>query len=387
MEEQDLEYLSLDTEEHITKPKSSGSSKGNWKNKQRAEKKRGKAGVILMVIAGFLGVCVLALMIVCANAKRRLYSSVSINRPNLQMEDPSMEMNPADYPVWEEGWIRYGDKIYEYDDTILTFLVMGVDEFGKVHESTDGVSGGQTDALILVVLHTQEKEIELIAINRDTMTDVLTYGYSNRYIEAQIATQHGFGDGMEFSCELTRDTVSRLFYDLPIHGYISVNMGVVPQLNDAIGGVTVTIPKDVAGDFDGWEEGSEVTLYGVEAFYFVQQRDCETFNSNQTRLSRQKQYLTAFMYTAIEGTKEDITLPVTIYQNLKDYIVTDISADEITYLASEIISYSFSQNGIRTLEGTTQMGEIYEEFYADKDALRELIISVFYREVDVSAMQ
>lgn len=381
MEEQDLEYLSLDTGERIQKPKSSEGSKRNRKNKHRKAKRRGKVGFILIAFAGFLGVCVLALVIVCANAKRRLYSSVSISQPNLQMADQTVELNTADYPVWEEGWIRYGDKIYEYDDSILTFLVMGVDEFGKVHESTDGVSGGQTDALILVVLHTQEKEIELIAINRDTMTDVLTYGCGNQYIEAQIATQHGFGDGMEMSCELTRDTVSRLFYDLPIHGYISVNMGVVPQLNDAIGGVTVTIPEDVAGDFDGWEEGNEVTLYGVEAFYFVQQRDCETFNSNQTRLSRQKQYLNAFVHTAIEGTREDITLPVTIYQNLKDYIVTDISADEITYLASKVISYSFSEDGIRTLEGTTQMGETFEEFYVDKDALRELIIAVFYREV------
>ncbi|MGN0325189.1 MAG: LCP family protein [Lachnospiraceae bacterium] len=381
MEEQDLEYLSLDTGERIQRSKSSEGFKRNRNNKQRTARKKGKAGVILMVLAGFLGVCVLALVIICANAKRRLYSSVSINQPNLQMEDQTVELNTADYPVWEEGWIRYGDKIYEYDDSILTFLVMGVDEFGKVHESTDGVSGGQTDALILVVLHTQEKEIELIAINRDTMTDVLAYGCGNQYIEAQIATQHGFGDGMELSCELTRDTVSKLFYDLPIHGYISVNMGVVPQLNDAIGGVTVTIPEDVAGDFDGWEEGTEVTLYGIEAFYFVQQRDCETFNSNQTRLSRQKQYLTAFVHTAIEGTREDITLPVTIYQNLKDYIVTDISADEITYLAGKVISYSFSEDGIRTLEGTTQMGETFEEFYVDKDALRELIISVFYREV------
>lgn len=377
---QDLEYISLEKERHKKDSGRLPESRKKTEIKKRKTKK-GKTGIVLISIVAFLGVCVLILAVVCINARRRLYEEVSVRHPDLQMENQLQEADEVEVSEWKEGWIRYGDKIYEYDDTILTFLIMGIDEFGKVQESTDGVSGGQADALILAVMHTREKEIELIAINRDTMTNVLAYGNSGNYIEAQIATQHGFGDGMEVSCELTRDAVSELFYDLPIHGYLSVNMGVVPRLNDAIGGVPVIIPEDVAGDYEGWTEGSEILLHGEEAFYFVQQRNCNAFNSNQIRLSRQKQYLTAFVRTAIEQTREDISLPVTIYRNLKDYIVTDISADEMTYLAGKAISCSFSED-ILTLEGTTQMGEVYEEFYPDKEALRELIISVFYREVN-----
>lgn len=54
-------------------------------------------------------------------------------------------------------------------------------------------------------------------------------------ITAQIAIQHGYGDGKELSCELTRDAVSSLLYELPIHGYAAVNMAAIPELNDALG--------------------------------------------------------------------------------------------------------------------------------------------------------
>ncbi|MBE5895922.1 MAG: LytR family transcriptional regulator [Lachnospiraceae bacterium] len=349
-------------------------------------KKRKKSIKPLVVVVGVLGICVLILVIMCLRAKHRLYSEAASLAPQLTTSENAVSGNYAEALAevyWEEGWVRYNGKIYEYNDDILTFLVMGIDEFGVVQESTDGVSGGQADALILAVLDGASKKISLIAINRDTMTDVLMYGYgSGDYIEAQIAVQHGFGDGMELSCELTRDAVSRLFYDLPIHGYVSVNMGVIPQLNDAVGGVSVVIPEDVAGDFEGWNEGETVALYGIEAFYFVQQRDCESFDSNSTRLSRQKQYLTAFVNTLLTQTAQDLTLPVDVYLELQEYMVTDISTDEMAYLAGEVISYSFEDGSIYTLEGTTQMGENFEEFYVDHEALKALMIDIFYREVE-----
>ena len=36
------------------------------------------------------------------------------------------------------------------------------------------------------------------------------------------------------------------------------------------------------------------------------------------------------------------------------------------------------------IEGETKMGEEFEEFYPDEEKLYDLIISVFYREVDTN---
>lgn len=313
-------------------------------------------------------------------------------RPELMQEVSAQnktdleETREAKQPVWEEGWVRYEDKIYEYNEDILTFLVLGIDKEGTVKESRDAVSGGQADALFLVVMNPEKKDISIIAVNRDTMTNIQMAGYREdgyvQTVKAQIAVQHGFGGGMEESCELTKAAMSNLFYGLPIHGYISLNMGAVAKLNDALGGIEVTLTEDLTKVNSKWKEGETVLLKGKNAYTFVRWRDTGAFESNRARLNRQKQYLSAFVQKAKKAVQEDITIPLTLYEEFSKYIVTDVTPDETVYLAGKLLDYRFSNNAIYTLEGTTRMGEKYEEFYPDEEALKDLMIRVFYKEVE-----
>ena len=294
--------------------------------------------------------------------------------------------------LWQEGWLQYEGRIYEYNDDIMTFLIMGIDKKGEVENSRDATEGGQADALFLVVADRRKKEIRLVGINRDTMVDINAYGAygegTDGSAKAQIAVQHGFGDGKELSCELTRDAVSELFYNLPIHGYAAVNMDAIPVINDAVGGVTLEVLEDIDTDKYGksigkiWREGEEIHLQGMEAYYYVRWRDRERFESARLRLARQKQYLEAFLERARSETKKNIMLPVRLYGDLSKYMVTDISIDETAYLAGELIGYTMDPQGIYTLSGETKKGDAYEEFYPDEEALRALMIAVFYREVE-----
>ncbi|MCM1193868.1 MAG: LCP family protein [Butyrivibrio sp.] len=286
----------------------------------------------------------------------------------------------------KEGWVRRGDKVYEYIDDILTFLVLGIDIDGPVARSKDLVSGGQSDAIFLVVMNPDTKQISLIGVNRDTMVEIVMVGLGangeNLTTTAEISVQHGFGDGLNQSCELTRDAVSKLFYNLPIHGYISFNMGGMAALNDAVGSVRLTVLEDMTEINPAWYQGAEVTLTGKDAYEYVHYRNTAVFESARNRLARQKQYLSVFAATALAEIKNDITLPVSLYQTFKPYTVTDISVDEISWLASQIAGYKFDENAIYTMAGQTVMGQRFEEFYPDKDALQELILKVFYREID-----
>lgn len=289
-------------------------------------------------------------------------------------------------PVLNEGWVRRGDKVYEYIDDILTFLVLGIDIDGPVEENKDLVSGGQSDAIFLVVMNPDTKRISLIGVNRDTMVDIVMVGMGENGEDltatAEISVQHGFGDGLNQSCELTRDAVSELFYNLPIHGYISFNMGGMAALNDAVGSVRLTVPEDMTEINPAWYQGAEVILTGRDAYEYVHYRNTEVFESARNRLARQKQYLSVFAGTAIEKIREDMTLPVSLYQAFKPYTVTDIGADEISWLASQLTSYKFDENAVYTMEGITVKGQKFEEFYPDEEALQELIIKIFYREID-----
>ena len=289
-------------------------------------------------------------------------------------------------PVLEDGMIRYNGKIYSYKQNCLTFLCMGIDKKGEVEASEDLLEGGQADAIFLAVLDPDEQKISVIGVNRDTMTEISVYDENGLYIgkrTAQIALQHGYGDGMETSCERMVEAVSHLFYGIPIHGYCSLNMEVITLLNDEIGGVTVTVPEDlnVRGTLK-WEAGEQVHLMGDDAYTFVQYRDTKVAQSAEGRLARQKAYLQAFIKQARAAMQKDMTLPLSLYELVTPYMVTDISAEEAVYLATQALSYSFDSQDIHTMEGEVVMGDTYEEFYQDDTALYELILQVFYEEVE-----
>jgi LCP family protein required for cell wall assembly len=336
------------------------------------------------VIVLVLGIVFVGVVIFIGHGQKSLKKNAGEGVPELIVEEtiPETEEKAVE---WQEGWVRYGDKVYEYNDDILTFLVMGIDKSGKVEPAKTLTDGGQSDANFLVIANPDTKELSVLGVNRDTMVEVTMIGLGDNgedvKITAELAVQHGFGDGMEQSCELTKAVVSDLFYGLPIHGYLSFNIGGIGALNDALGGVDVTIPEDMTKMYPDWVEGTQVHLKGKRAEDFIRWRDETIFESARMRLSRQKQYLTEFAKKAMEGTKEDIRLPLNLYQSFKPYIVTDISADEISYLGTELIKYHFASDAIYTLEGETKMGEQLEEFYPDKDALRELMVKLFYREV------
>lgn len=346
----------------------------------------------LLVIVLIVAIVVLAVSLYISQGGRRLRERTAGVRPNLELEqselkewDQERPYEPESEVVWEEGWIRYQGKIYEYNEDILTFLVMGIDKMEEVTESKDKVSGGQSDALFVVVINPDDKSIKLLAVNRDTMADIVMYHAgvegASPVVTAQIAVQHGFGDGKELSCELTREAVSGLLYDLPINGYVAVNMAAIPELNDALGGVDVTSLEDLSKKIKGAEEGTELHLEGMDAFWYVKYRDITVFESARGRLARQKQYLTAFINQAIAATKQDITLPIDLYGKLKQYMVTDVTTDELAYLASELVNYRFEQDAIYVMEGTTREWDGHEEFYPDREYLRDLMIQLFYREV------
>ena len=174
---------------------------------------------------------------------------------------------------------------------------------------------------------------------------------------------------MEESCERTVEAVSNLFYGIPIHGYFAMNMDVIIPLNEAVGGVDVVI-----GD-------EKVHLEGQEAYSFVRNRDMYAPHSAEQRLKRQKQYLEAFARQAKKAVAQDLTLPAKLYTEILPYMVTDISASEAVYLATQAVSYTFGQDNLYSLEGEIRMGEQFEEFYPDETALYELILQVFYEEV------
>lgn len=288
--------------------------------------------------------------------------------------------------VLKAGQVRYGGKVYQYKENLLTILCLGIDSRDGIGQVKIPGKGGQADCIILAVLDGDSKEIQLINVSRDTMVPIELYDTAGGYVRTerrQITLQYAYGNGRERSCELMEKVVSDLFYGIPIHGYCALAMNSIADLNDAIGGITVTIPQEMADFMDGYTAGETITLKGTQAVDFVHARNIYLgeYGANNRRIERQKTYVTAFIDQAKRKIKEDLTLPARLYQTVESQMVTSISLDQAVYLCTEYLDCRFSMDNIRTVAGTITKPDVYEEYTVDEKALYELILDVFYEEV------
>lgn len=285
---------------------------------------------------------------------------------------------------WQEGVITYNGRQYKYNNNIHTYLLMGIDKEGPV-EPTEGFgNGGQSDAMFLIVTNSDDETISVISINRNTMTRIHMYGATGDDLgtaELQICLQHAYGDGMQLSCSRTVEAVSHLFYGLPIDGYLSINLDAIPVMNDTVGGTTVTVLNDISYPGRGVDlhEGEVVTLNGEEAYWYIRGRDVNEFDSATYRLRRQEQFITAFTAQLKGYAAGSVSKAVKIYDSVSEYLVTSV---DFVDLITELMAYEYDDSRMYTVPGETVMGETYEEYYVDDDALYDLIIQVFYEEVE-----
>ena len=287
----------------------------------------------------------------------------------------------------EEGQILVEGKVYEYNRDILTFLCMGVDSRNGIEKEKTPGEAGQADALLMVVVNPRKQDINVIAINRDTMTDIEIYDTAGMYLgeeKGQITLQYAYGNGREKSCQLMEQAVSELFYGIPIHGYGALDMQSIATLNDAVGGVEVTVLEDMTKFRWDWKEGANVLLKGEDALFYIRSRDIASkeLGTNIKRVERQKQYLNNYVAKLKDKMKQDITFPINLLNKVKKHLITSLSVDEIAFMADTLLGYNFSMENIISIPGESRMGEKHEEFYIDNAALKQIVIDVFYDPVE-----
>lgn len=324
------------------------------------------------LIAGIGVILLLALLIMVFTAIRH------IEKIHLQ--------NKADIPSEP---VRYQNKLYSYNENILTFLVMGIDKGKETFEPWEAElehnGNGQADALFLAALNTADHTIKIIGINRNTMTDIYLCDDLDGPLEtafSQIALQHAYGADETVGCEYQLKAVQELFYQLPIHGYAAVNVDAIPAINDMVGGVEVEVLEDITLHDASLAKGNRVHLMGESAYWYIKYRDINLFASVDMRTRRQSQYLNGFIDAAKQSVKKNPFLALQLYQELTPQMDTNISSVEAVYLASLLPQCRFDKDSFYSIPGETVMGEQYEEFYPDDDALLTLILDVFYKEVD-----
>lgn len=300
--------------------------------------------------------------------------------------------------AWQEDWVVYDGKVYEYRDDTLNFLLLGIDHGGSLSSETklSDWNAGQADTIFLVSLNQTDKKISVIGIPRNSMVNVEIYNSESERVETiynQICLQYGYAGGGELGLRKMKESVSELMCGLPIHGVCAVSFNAISVITDRLGGIEVIVPDDMTEYNKAYVQGSTQTLTGKNVVDYLRYRQYDTLGSPTTRLERQKAFMRVAMEQVMQEVKANPVFVKELYESVRAYMNTDISVDEAVYIASKSLDCTLAEQSFYQLTGEDKAeyfvrdnGEqdFYNDYYIDEDALQKIMYEVFYKEVKVS---
>lgn len=320
--------------------------------------KHKKLIIVLAVILAFILTFVATFFIMVKVGEARLRKNLVTDETVETSEDLS-----------QDEAVYYNGKAHYYNKDLVNILLIGVDR-----EAESKTDQGQADALYLVSVDTERNNVNIMSISRNTLTDVDildsqgdVYGTERE----QICLAYSYGKTDVSSSENCTKAVSNLLYGVPISGYYTIHMSSIGDIVDAVGGVTVTIPKDANEGCFYDRLGQTVTLKGEEAVTYLRMRG----DSNAPRLERHKAFIGSFVNSAKTAVKNDLTLPFKMANKLSKEAVTNIDTSSVVYLATKALNWKLN---FLSIEGKSGFDGQYETFEADEEKLQELVLNSFY---------
>lgn len=296
----------------------------------------------------------------------------------LQILESTVLFNGQEDAAAPSKTIVRGDVEYFPRQDITVLMVLGIDQFGPVESSGSYNNKGSADMVSLVIFDERDQSCSVLCINRDTMVKMPVLGVGGKEagtVVQQLALAHTYGSGLEDSCENVKKTVSDFLYGINIDYYVSMNMDAISVINDAVGGVTVTVTDDFS-EVDPTITMGQLTLNGKQAINYVRTRKNVSDQTNLSRIERQKQYMEGFLSALRSKQDSNVGFLADAYEDVSDYIVTDCSVKVLSGLMSRYEDYEIRQ--MHSIEGENVLSGTYFEFHADEQALDALILQLFY---------
>ena len=286
--------------------------------------------------------------------------------------------------------IDFEGQKYKYNDNLINILVTGIDDYGLKDNTDTDTNPYQADTIVLVTVDAVQKTVSFMCIPRDTVTDIKVLDLNDEVATVKkgpIAIQHSFGTQGEKTNETVAETVSELLYNVPIYRYVAVNISAIPDINDSLGGIRVDIPEDLTKWDPKMKEGvTDYHLLGEDAVIFVARRDTSIDDSAMGRMMRQITYIKKLFPAVKEETSRNLMYPISLYNKEADKIKTNLTIDEMTYLAKLMLDLTLDESEIVSIPGEMKHiepdeieGYEYEMGYiVDEEALKRLVVDRFY---------
>lgn len=288
--------------------------------------------------------------------------------------------------LWiSENTLYIDGKTYGFDHRIESYLFAGTDNSGN--ESAEGgeYHGAMADFLLLLVLDYTDDTYGCLQIDRNTVTEVFIPDEAGNIVdsrECQICVSHWYGSDSMMSAQNTAASVRFLLGELDaISGVYVLNMDDIGLVNHAVGGVELTIDEDLTAADPAFEKGRTLTLTDVQAERFLRARMSVGEGTNEERMARQKEYMSALLEKVKANAQKDPESASALWNELRDAAVSDMNGNVFSRIAQ--MQIHGENKGIFSLQGQTTTGTVlgdgeeHEEFYPDSVSILETMKELY----------
>lgn len=215
----------------------------------------------------------------------------------------------------------------------LSFLLIGTDTgaLGRKEKL------GNSDTMMVVTINPKKKRTTIVSIPRDTMAQIQN-GNKNDIQKINASFPAG-------GSAVTVKTVEKLL-NINIDYYVTVNMGGLSKIVDAVGGVTVNVPfswSDPSHDGGTFTKG-KAHLNGARALQFARMRYKDPQGDNG-RQKRQQEVIMAIVKSIL--TAKSLMNYQSVLKSLKGNLEMNLTFDDLVKIAD---SYRESAKNVRRLQ-------------------------------------
>lgn len=258
----------------------------------------------------------------------------------------------------------------------VNILILGIDNTGHPHTGgftpTEALAGN-SDTMLLARIDPDQHRVNILSIPRDTLVQIPQVGID----KINDANVRG-------GASSTAETVSRLLNGIAIDRYVRLDTEGFVHLVDALGGLTVNVPKpmdyeDQTQDLHIHFKAGYQTLNGQHLQEYVRYRHDELGDIG--RVQRQQEVLKLLLQKFVQPATV-AKLPK-LMQTVQENVDTDLSIGELLAVSHSLSETNRRNVSLIMLPGRFSRSDEYELSYwiSDPDRITAIVDRYFKRSI------
>ena len=273
-----------------------------------------------------------------------------------------------------------GKTLHYRENEVTNYLFIGVDK-EDVTRVAGHQNGGQADFLVVLSIDRIRRTVTPVMLDRDAMVSMQTYGVfghpaGERVMQLCLAQAYS-GVNIPGSVN-TVETVEKLLKGIDIHHYVVLDMTAIPLVNDALGGVEVTLQDDFTAFDPMMVKGATLRLMGKQAEFFVRGRMTVADGTNASRMARQQQYLSGLLEQFRRTVKGNQAKLNQVLAAMEGHMATDATDNRLLHDVNAYDDYTWQP--LQTLQGEHTIDPYgFAEFWVDEASLKQLVADIWFQ--------